>query len=190
VLDADADRLAIDGHASDAVLLLAATARHPAILVRGADSTRMVGALAAETVTVAPGELHLIEAMSRTGALLAGEGNGGVVRAETASGRDGLAAMALILELLARDPGALASLPAVHIRRAAIALDDARERAAGLPGAVDLGLERGVELERGGGEWALVRASATEPVARVTAEAGSAAGATALLDDVLAELHA
>ena len=110
VLDADADRLAIDGLASDAVLVLAATARHPAILVRGADSTRTVAAHACETVTVAPGELHLIEAMSRTGAELAGEGNGGVVRAETASGRDGLATMALILELLARDPGVLASL--------------------------------------------------------------------------------
>jgi phosphomannomutase len=189
-LDADADRLAIDGLASDAVLMLAATARRPAVLVKGADTSRAVHALAAETVVVAPGELHLIREMRRTGAALAGEGNGGVVRAEVPSGRDGLAAMALILELLAREPGALAALPPVHIRRAVRPLENARERAAGLPRAVDRGHERGVEIERDDGAWALVRESATEPVARVTAEASSAAAAAALLDEILAELAA
>ena len=110
--------------------------------------------------------------MSRSGAELAGAGNGGVVRDERRRARrrrhDGADPGAARAR-----PGAPAGLPPLHIRRAAVALDDAHERAAALPGAVDLGPERGVELERGCGAWALVRASATEPVARVTAEAGS-----------------
>lgn len=191
-LDSDADRLAIAGAPPDAVLLLAAAARRPEVLVRGADATRAVEALAGRTVVVAPGELHLVEAMVANGAALAGEGNGGVVRADVAAGRDGLGAAALVLELLARRrrplAEVLADLPAVHVRRATRTLPGAHERAAALPGGRDLGDARGVEFDHGGA-WVLVRASATEPVVRVTTEAGTDAEAASLLGEVLAELE-
>ena len=53
-------------------------------------------------VVVPTGELHLVEALVAYRAGLAGEGNGGVVVPEVGIARDGLAAAAVVLELVAR----------------------------------------------------------------------------------------
>jgi phosphomannomutase len=131
--------------------------------------------------------------MARTSASLAGEGNGGVIRRDLATGRDGLGAVLLLLELLAREATTLArvleSLPPIHIRRTTTVADRLHERAGALPGATDLGVERGVELMLEHGAWALVRASATEPVARVTVE-GPDEQVDSLLRDLLERLEA
>ena len=192
-LDADGDRLAVNDAPKTRC-----SCSPPRLGVlddwsRGRTPGRVLERLLPGRVTVvAPGELHLLRGMAETDAELAGEGNGGVVRAELASGRDGLGAAVLLLELLARERQChgelLASLPAICVRRATLKLEEAYARARALPEAVDYGPARGVELEPDTDSWVLVRPSATEPVVRVTVEAPGAAAAEALLREVLAEL--
>jgi phosphomannomutase len=207
-LDADADRLALVDErgrelASDAVLALAIVARGARTVVKGRDTSRVVDALVearggAVHVTP-PGELHLIAALTETGAEVAGEGNGGVVVPAVGPARDGLAAAAAILELRARARRPLselaAELPPFAIRRSAVpcessprALGALARLAArfGVPAPADP--EEGVLLEGGEGTWGLVRLSATEPVLRLTAEAATAGAADALHAELRATL--
>jgi phosphomannomutase len=139
---------------------------------------------------VPPGELHLLEALDATGAELAGEGNGGVVVPEAVRARDGLAAAASVLQLLARSGEPLsahvAALPRLARRRSTVPCPDggaARALLAGLADAVGQAAahpESGIRLERPDGSWALVRQSATEPVLRMTVEGPSEEAAEAL----------
>lgn len=48
------------------------------------------------------GEIHVVEAMRRAGARIGGEGNGGVISPEVHLGRDSLAGIAYVLEMMAR----------------------------------------------------------------------------------------
>ena len=120
-LDADGDRLALRDRAGneldeELVLALCAVSVRPRLMVKGADTSRMIDDLVAssggEVRTVPPGELHLVEAVLESGAELAGEGNGGVVFPAVAPARDGLTAAALILQLIARSHRALEELAA------------------------------------------------------------------------------
>ena len=199
-LDADGDRLGLVDERgielpSDAVLALAVRARRARAVVKGADTSRMVDDLVSghggSVRVVAPGELHLVGALAESGGDLAGEGNGGVVPPAVGAARDGLAAAAAILELLARTREPLsrvaAGLPRYAIRRSTIPCPRDRHASLGLDDlARSLGVaepgdpEEGLRVEAVGGAWGLVRRSATEPVLRVTAEAPTAAAADAL----------
>jgi phosphomannomutase len=191
-LDADGDRL--DPGDPEWTLPLAAVARRPRLVVRGADTSRMVDGLAAAVRTVPPGELHLVEALAadRTRPALAGEGNGGLVVPELILARDGLAAAALLIELMARSGRSLEEhadeLPRLTRRRLELAGDSDISPASRLPGASDRGASAGVMIERGSGLWALVRRSATEPVVRVTVEGPDDASVEALRDEIQASL--
>jgi phosphomannomutase len=184
-LDADADRLTLIGEDSEATLPLVALARPPRTLVRSTDTSRMVDLLlggGAEVRAVSPGELHLVEALqaagSSAGPLLAGEGNGGVVVPEVGLARDGLAAGARILELLARSGRPLRKhldgLPRLVRRRSTVPIRSATP----------------VTVEREGGLWGLVRPSATEPVVRITVEGPDAAQVDALHEELRAAVEA
>ena len=61
---------------------------------------------------VSPGELHLVEELTARGGDIAGEGNGGVVVPAVGLARDGLAAGAAIMALLARTGRRCPSSPA------------------------------------------------------------------------------
>jgi phosphomannomutase len=197
-LDADGDRLQlVDEHGTplDAELtlplvLLALDARS---IVKGADTSRLVDAVAASrggSVRVVPaGEIHLVEALLGGGDL-AGEGNGGAIVPSVGLARDGLAAAAAILALLARRGVRVstlaAELPRLARRRStAHCPDPARARTALQHLARHLGIEAadphtGVQVEVDDGQWGLVRLSATEPVLRVMAEAPTQAEADSL----------
>jgi phosphomannomutase len=91
--------------------------------------------------------------------------------------RDGLAAAARILELVATSGRPLGDhlgrLPRLARRRSTIPAE------ASAP----------VVVERGGGLWGLVRASATEPVVRITVEGPDPAEVDALHDELLSSLR-
>jgi phosphomannomutase len=154
--------------------------------VRSADTSRAVDRLLAGHAAiqvVAPGEFHLVEALraasASDGPLLAGEGNGGVVVPEVGLARDGLAAGARILELLARSGRPLQ----YHLDR----LPRLARRRSALRGA---SRQDAVTVERGGGLWGLVRPSATEPVVRITVEGPDPEEVDALHDELLAAVEA
>jgi phosphomannomutase len=134
------------------------------------------------------GEIHVVERMLELGSVIGGEGNGGVVYPAVHPTRDAGAAAALALSLLARDGGVLSAAAASFPRYAIVkrtvplaragAVDaagvEAHLRACGPPGAsVDRtdGVRFDWPAERA---WLHVRASGTEPIARIIAEAPAA----------------
>lgn len=205
-LDADGDRLQLvddRGELLDTELTLPMVliARDARTVIKGADTSRMVDALAeargGSVRTVPPGEIHLVTALA-AGADLAGEGNGGVIVPEVGLARDGLAAAASILWLLARLEGtltsALADLPRYERRRSTIPYTEPSKGRASLEAlARRMGVELadpeiGVAVERGAGTWGLARMSATEPVLRVTVESSNHADAESLHAELRAPL--
>jgi phosphomannomutase len=171
-------------------------------VVRSSDTSRAIDDMQAQrggrTVVVAPGELHLVEALGDSPAALAGEGNGGVIVPAAGPGRDGLAAGVLALELMARSGKPLAklagSLPTYARSRSSVPCADPGTAAPRLAAAADAlsvappdDPETGLSVERNGA-WGLIRRSATEPVLRVTAEAPSADAAADLHDELVALL--
>ena len=207
-LDPDGDRLALADETGvsldDEVVLplvaLALGARH---VVRGADTSRMVDDVVAvrggSVEVVPPGELHLVSALLRSNAQLAGEGNGGVVVPEVVLGRDGMAAAVAILGLLARTERPLSSLAAElprYERRRSTVVCPERSRAIALLARLartadlepPLSPEDGVHVLRNGTRG-LVRLSATEPLLRVTVEGRDPAAAEALHAELRASLE-
>jgi len=203
VLDADGDRLRLVDAGGEPLdeeltLALAVLASDAGTIVKGADTSRAIEALAAErgasVVVVPPGERNLIEAVLAESAGLAGEGNGGVVVPEVNLARDGLAAAALILSLVAETGEPLSSLagdvPSFHRRRSTIAWDPSQpaapilSEAARRVGGVVADPAAGLTVTRGEEAWGMVRPSATEPLLRVTVEASEARGAEELHEEL------
>lgn len=166
----------------------------------------------AEIVRTAVGEANVVEAMKRLTAegrevVMGGEGNGGVIWPEVCFVRDSLSAMALTLSLMARTGKAVSELVAeidalasgakgggyaIVKRKVDIPSKDAAAPAveAVAKAYADQRIDRqdGVRVDwsdaphGGGSAWLHVRASNTEPIMRLIAEAGSAAQAEAILD--------
>jgi phosphomannomutase len=127
----------------------------------------------------AVGEANVVDMMLAHGAVLGGEGNGGVIDPRVGLVRDSFAGMALILDAMAQRQLSVAQLadelPRYQIVKTKIAL--AREQ---IPAAIDK-IERhfpDAQADRLDGlrldwpeKWLLVRASNTEPIVRVVAEA-------------------
>ncbi len=125
------------------------------------------------------GEANVTEEMRRVGAVIGGEGNGGVIYPRINFARDSLVGMALVLHLLA-DTGRtvsslLAELPRSHMVKEKLACRSDRiervlkaVRAAYADRPQDL--RDGVKVTTDSG-WFLVRGSNTEPIIRLVAEA-------------------
>ena len=126
------------------------------------------------------GEAHVVGGMRAHGAVVGGEGNGGVILPAAHYGRDGLVAAALVCQGLAGGGGlrALADgLPKLYMVKGKLPRADEpweasvpRLRAAFPEHAVD-GAD-GLRLSREE-EWVHIRPSGTEPVVRVIAESPS-----------------
>jgi phosphomannomutase len=165
----------------------------------------------ARVVRTAVGEANVVEAMKReaaagTSIVFGGEGNGGVIWPRVTYVRDSLSAMALLLGLMAKTGNTVsqlvASIPhyAIEKRKAPIAskadADPACEAVArhwssvgssggasgGASGRIDRqdGVRVDLDDERA---WLHVRASNTEPIMRLIAEAPTASAAAAILDE-------
>ena len=203
VLDADGERLSLvdeTGRALSEELTLplavgAALARRPGTIVTNVSTTGLVERVAARfggTVVRTPvGQAFVSEAILEHRAVLGGEGNGGVAVPEVHATHDSAAATGLLLEHLAlsgRPLSALvAELPTLVVRKLALpvpprllfsALQEFRESVGEVAGA-SVDLTDGVKIAWPDG-WVHVRASNTQSLLRVIAEAESArAGAGA-----------
>ncbi|MCA1684765.1 MAG: phosphoglucosamine mutase, partial [Planctomycetia bacterium] len=206
--DPDADRLAIvdeNGRYIGEELTLALAARRRLAQVRGPVVINLSTSKAAEAVAreagcpvyrTPVGEINVVERMRAEGAVLGGEGNGGVIDPRVGFVRDSFVAMALVLDLLAETGEPLSRLVDALPRFAMVkhqypltgpggadAVAALWDRvAAGYPTAV-ADRSDGLRLEWPG-RWVHVRASNTEPIVRVIAEAAESPEAEALARDV------
>jgi phosphomannomutase len=144
----------------------------------------------------AVGEANVARRMQEVGAVLGGEGNGGVIDPRVGLVRDPFLGMGLVLNLMADTGKALselaAELPAYHIVKDKYPLDRSR-----LPGLLaDLEArwpEAAADRQDGlrldwADRWVQVRGSNTEPIVRVIAEAPRAEDAERLCREVAALL--
>jgi phosphomannomutase len=207
-LDPDADRLALideSGRYVGEELTLALAVRYRLGQQRGPvvvnlSTSRVVedvaGSLGCPCHRAAVGEANVADRMQGVGAVIGGEGNGGVIDPRVGLVRDPFIGMGLILSLMARAGKRLselvAELPAYHIVKGKYEV--ARERLAGLLE----GLARRwpeARADRADGlrldwedRWVHVRPSNTEAVVRVIAEAREEGRARALCAEVGAML--
>jgi phosphomannomutase len=203
VLDPDADRLAVIDEAGRPIgeeLTLALAVRFRLGQDRGPvvvnlSTSRVTEDLAREVgvpfVRTPVGEANVVEGMRSAGALIGGEGNGGVIDPRVGWVRDPFIGMALILNLLAaskRTVGELvAELPAYHIVKDKYPVDPsalpaALARLEGHWPEASADRQDGLRLDWPD-RWVQVRASNTEPVVRVIAETPSAADTRGLCDE-------
>jgi phosphomannomutase len=171
------------------------------VLVTNLSTSRMLEDIAerfgARVVRTPVGEANVVEAMKREGAAAGGEGNGGLIWPRVAYVRDSLSSMAMVLALLQGGKRTLseivASLPSYAILKRKVdlaskeAATPAVQRIAQHYASQRLDTRDGVRVDfndyRGGKAWLHVRASNTEPIMRLIAEAGTPQSAAALLDE-------
>jgi phosphomannomutase len=213
--DPDADRLAIIDERSRylgeeytlAMCVDNVLRKTPGPVVTNCSTSRMTEDLAEKYrvpfVRSAVGEANVVDAMIRESAVIGGEGNGGAIDPRIVFVRDSFVGMALVLDAMAErnlPVSALAGeLPRYEIckTKVAVARDkiptvvDALE--AKFPDAIADRLD-GLRLDwvrrDGKGCWLLVRASNTEPIIRIIAEAPSAAEARSLCDAAIQAMQA
>jgi phosphomannomutase len=143
------------------------------------------------------GEANVVDLMLKEGAVLGGEGNGGVIDPRVVLVRDSFVGIALVLDAMAGrglPVSALADeLPQYAIHKTAITVP-AERMAAGLDvvelhfGDAEVDRLDGLRLDWPNGAWLLVRASNTEPIVRAIAEARSADEARSLCERTTALL--
>jgi phosphomannomutase len=204
VLDPDSDRLAILDErgryiGEELTLALAVQCRlrrDKGPLVLNMSSSRVVEDLARQFGVPchrsAVGEANVVEKMRSVGALLGGEGNGGVIDPRVGWVRDPFIGMALVLQLLAETGMRLSDLVA-ELPHYVIVKDKYEVNRSRLP-AVNAVLEEryanacinrldGVRVDWPD-RWVHVRPSNTEPIVRVIAEAPTRAEAETLCKEI------
>jgi phosphomannomutase len=202
--DPDADRVSLVSNTGRAIgedytLALAATLvlRHrPGPVVTNLSTSRLledVASAAGQILHRAPvGEINVARQMQAVGAVVGGEGNGGVILPDIHLTRDSAVATALVLQVLLESGGSFQEL--VQALPGYVIVKDKLPRGAGSLEAAFAVLEAklaapvadyqdGLRLdwprER---QWLHLRASGTEPILRIIAEAESQERARALVD--------
>ena len=208
-VDPDADRLALvaDGGAymgEELTQVIAAEfvwGFRPGPFATNLSSSRAIDDVAASfghPVFRAPvGEIHVVRKMQETGAVLGGEGNGGVILPDLHYGRDALAGAALVLQHMANRGEALsamqARLPQYALSKNKAPIGD-RDPDALLTALAtryrdaDANTEDGLKINFADA-WVHLRKSNTEPIVRLYAEAPSKDRANALAARFLAEIE-
>lgn len=206
-IDPDADRVALVGEhgrplGEDLTLALAVqavtTTRKGPVVTTLSTSQVVTDAAVANgcPVLLTPvGEVHVVDTMVTEGAVIGGEGNGGVILTDVHPGRDAAVGVALILQALAQSRRRLtelvADLPsyAIEKRKVSCGAEDLQrtldELVRRFPDALKHPVEDGVKLYlRGvmGCPWMHLRPSNTEPVVRVIAESQDRQEAVSLCD--------
>lgn len=137
------------------------------------------------------GEYYVVEKMKAVGAIFGGEGNGGVILPALHYGRDALAGAALFLSYLARSGGDAVALrrryPDFAMVKEKITLPPGVapspalwDRLLSFAGDAEVSMEDGLKL-RWTDRWIHLRASGTEPLFRIIAEAPTPDEAAALV---------
>ena len=214
--DPDADRLAIataggkyiGEEATLALAVAGVLAKTPGPIVVNCSTSGMSAAIAARHGVPCHvsqvGEANVVDEMLTRGAVLGGEGNGGVIDPRVVLVRDSLVAMAIVLERMCAGTARVsldslcADLPKLVMKKTKLAVS------AGLRGPAllaafdrvaaafaDCRVDRldGLRVDWADG-WLLVRASNTEPIVRVVAEAGDEAAVDAAIARAAAAISA
>ena len=207
VVDPDVDRLAIvmeDGRMFVEEYTLVSIADYVLSHTPGSTVSNLSSSRALRDVTekhgcsyaaAAVGEVNVTTKMKETGAVIGGEGNGGVIYPASHYGRDALVGVALFLTLLAKSGKTVSELratyPAYEIAKNKIELtpdldDDAilqavKERYAG-ERITDID---GVKIDFAD-SWVHLRKSNTEPIIRIYSEAHTMEEADALAESIKA----
>ena len=207
--DMDADRLAIVSEEGVAIgeeytLLLSALSvlgQTPGSVVANLSTTsalkKVVNKFGGQLFLSKIGEVNVTEEMQKHNAVIGGEGNGGVIYPRLNFARDSLVGMALVLHLLAETGQTITelvnSLPSFAMIKEKMncpsdkisgILRMVRREYASYP----LDLRDGVRVSLPNG-WFLVRASNTEPIIRVIAEAEHQADARSIIDRVYSQVQ-
>lgn len=202
-VDPDVDRLSLVDETGrplgeDLTLALAADVvlrRTPGPVVTNLSTSRVVEDVAIArggTLVRAPvGEINVASRMLEVGAVVGGEGNGGVILPALHHTRDAPVGVALLLQYLTEGEGPLservAALPTYRIVKEKMAFS--RERLPEAYRALEFKLDAGrIDHSDGlrldwpeAGRWLHVRPSGTEPIVRLIAEAPSDEGARDLV---------
>lgn len=201
VVDPDVDRLAIVMENGDMFVeeyTLVAVADYilshtPGSTVSNLSSSRalrdITRAHGCEYNAAAVGEVNVVAKMKETGAVIGGEGNGGVIYPEAHYGRDALVGVAIFLTLLAKSGKKVSELKADYPQYEIVknkieltpdidvdAILDAVKRHYSDRQVTDID---GVKIDFED-SWVHLRKSNTEPIIRIYAEAATAAEANAL----------
>ncbi len=192
--DPDADRLAIVDERGEyigeeytlALAVESVLSRRPGPVAANLSTSRMVDDIAARyhvpVVRTPVGETHVARAIMANNCVIGGEGNGGVIDPRICYVRDSLSAMSLVLQLMAQTGKSISQLVAAIPRYVSIKekYEVARDRIAAAVEAVTKAFAARqpntadgvrVDFEQG---WVHLRASNTEPIVRVIAEAATA----------------
>jgi len=207
--DMDADRLAVVDErgrpvGEDYTLVLAALyvlGREPGPVVANLSTSSALAAAAARfgcPVTLSKiGEANVTDEMRRVGAVLGGEGNGGVIYPRINFGRDSLVGAALVLHLLAESgqtvSGILATLPPYALVKEKLAcpshkIKDALRMVEREYEGYAADRRDGVKIMLPDG-WFLVRGSNTEPIIRVVAEGPTEERAREIINHVFTQVR-
>ncbi len=210
VVDPDVDRLAFvneDGSMFGEEYTLVAVADYvlsktPGNTVSNLSSTRalrdVTRAAGQEYQAAAVGEVNVVAKMKAIGAVIGGEGNGGIIYPESHYGRDALVGIALFLSHLAEKKMSMTALknsyPQYTISKNKIELDASTpvdsilEKTKTLFANAEVNTVDGVKLDFPT-EWVHLRKSNTEPIIRIYAESNSKEAADALAERVMKEIQ-
>lgn len=202
--DPDADRLAIVDEAGryigeEYTLALATWSmlmRRRGPVAANLSTSRLIDAVArrfgVEVIRTPVGEANVARGMLAAGCVIGGEGNGGVIDPRVTLVRDSLSGMSLVLQLMAVTGKRISELVAELPRLAMIKqklecprerIDAAVARVASAFAGETINRSDGVRVDFAEG-WVHVRASNTEPIVRIIAEAEDPAAANALIEKV------
>ncbi|MBK9149909.1 MAG: phosphoglucosamine mutase [Saprospiraceae bacterium] len=208
-VDPDVDRLALvceDGSMFGEEYTLVAVADYILSKEKGNTVSNLSSSRALADVThahggqyfaAAVGEVNVVQKMKECQAVIGGEGNGGVIVPDIHYGRDALAGIALFLSLLAERKLSMTELrksyPQYTIIKDKIEVEDkvllkpVFEKLEYAFSGEKLNKEDGLKIDFPEG-WVHVRASNTEPIARIYAEASEQKSAEELIQKVKSHL--
>ncbi|MBP9133313.1 MAG: phosphoglucosamine mutase [Saprospiraceae bacterium] len=191
-IDPDVDRLSFiceDGSLLGEENTLVAIAKYvlsqtPGTTVSNLSSTRglrdVTEAFGEKYYAAAVGEVNVVEKMKSVGAIIGGEGNGGIIYPELHYGRDALVGIALMLTYMAKENLSLlqikSNLPIYYISKNKIDLqphwnvNKAIEKLINHYSNEEVNTEDGLKIDFEHG-WVQLRKSNTEPIIRVYSEA-------------------
>ncbi len=208
--DPDADRLAIIDENGTYIgeeysLTLCAKwilSKKPGVTAANLSTSRMLDDIAAATgsrvVRTPVGEANVVQAMLKEGALIGGEGNGGVIDPRIVPGRDSLVGMAYVLSLMASTGKSISQLvseiPRYQIVKTKFECkrQDAERAVEALKlefASEKIDTQDGIRIDWPSA-WVHARPSNTEPIMRIIAEAPDRAAADQYIARVRAVVDA